>query len=371
MRRSIAAVIVAFGILALVAGRPGRSLQNAAPPRDQMRAVTLEFGIKDGSATRWDGSVSLSPGTILKVRGHHFTDKDKVNNADHSWQAATTDWPIMAGGLHPNEMPDPNVTRASTVGVTVYYQASEDAVMRVKTTPGEFEFRLREVTETGALQLLASRVQVFRVPVVEQITGPDYEDDYPSVAVDKSGTAWVAWVGYRNENDEIFLKREGAEPMKVTEKPGDLFSTAVAVDGRGRIWVVWSERKDADWRLMARAYDGKAWGRIEPLTSGRGNNLFHRLAADARGNLHLVWQSFRGGHSDIFLKSMAGDRWSGEINLSDPKRDARANDWNPAVAVDRSGTVWAAWDSYATGSYNVLLRPVRGGKAGEWIKVTD
>ncbi len=369
MRVWVAAVAIAGGLAAFVAARQARSPQ-AEPPAASTRALTITFGIKDGAATRWDGAASLSAGKIVKVRGHHFTEKDSLN-ADQSWQAATTDWPVMAGGLHPNELPYPNVSRVLTVGVTVSYEAPEDAVMRVKTAQGEFEFRPADVPESAPLHLLASRVEVFRVPVVEQITGPDYEDDYPSLAVDKAGTAWIAWAGYRSENEEIFLKRAGGEPVKASEKPGDYFATAAAVDGRGRVWVVWSERRETDWHLMARSYDGKSWSRVEPLTSGRGSNLFHRLAADARGNLHLAWQSFRGRGADVFLRSLDGDRWGPEINLSDPKKDARANDWSPSVAADRSGTVWVAWDSYATGSYNILLRPVRGGKPGEWVRATD
>jgi len=351
-------------------GPAGASSPQTAPPADRPLALTLEFGNKDGAASRWDGSISISAGSILKLRGRHLTEKDRVNS-DHTWQASTTDWPVMGGGMHPNEMPYPYGTRVSTVGVTVYYQAPAEAVMRVKTAQGDFEFRTADVPESAALQLLASRVQAFRVPPVESLTGPDYEDDYPSVAIDRSGNPWVAWTAYRGEGDLVFLRRAGSEPMRLTETPGDLFATAAAVDGRGRIWVVWSERQQADWRLMARSHDGQSLSRVEQLTTGSGNNLFHRLVADARGNLHLVWQSFRGGRSDIFLKSRIGDQWSSEINLSDPKRDSRANDWSPAVAADRAGTVWVAWDSYASGSYNVLLRPVREGKPGNWIRVTD
>ena len=66
------------------------------------------------------------------------------------------------------------------------------------------------------------------------------------MAIDKAGNVWVAWVSYQNEADEILLRclNQGtwSEPMKVTEKPGDLFSSAVAVDGENRIWVAWSER---------------------------------------------------------------------------------------------------------------------------------
>jgi hypothetical protein len=192
-----------------------------------------------------------------------------------------------------------------------------------------------------------------------------------AVELEFSGAPWVAWAAYHNLGDEVFVQRAGGQPMKVTERPGDLFATATAIDTRGRVWVVWSEHQGADWHLLARRYDGQSWSRIDQLTTGHGNNLFHRLAADPRGNLHLVWQAFRGGRSDIFLKSLHGDRWSPEINLSDPARDARADDWAPAVTADRSGTVWVAWDSYAGGNYNVLLRPVRAGKAGELIHVTD
>src|SRR5262249_37194912 len=103
MRHFTAALMLGMGMLALLAGRPGRSLQAPARDSDQTRALTLEFGIKDGAAARWDGSVSLSTGRIVKLRGHHFTDKDKINEGQ-SWQAATTDWPIPSGGMHPNEM---------------------------------------------------------------------------------------------------------------------------------------------------------------------------------------------------------------------------------------------------------------------------
>ena len=53
------------------------------------------------------------------------------------------------------------------------------------------------------------------------------------------------------------------------------------------------------------------------------------------------------------------------------QRDTRANDWHPSIAADRNGSVWVAWDGYATGSYNIYMRFVKGGKAGPLMKVTD
>jgi hypothetical protein len=64
-------------------------------------------------------------------------------------------------------------------------------------------------------------------------------------------------------------------------------------------------------------------------------------------------------------------RWQAEADLSDPKRDARANDWSPAIAVDRDGVVWVAWDGYAEGNYNIYLRAIRNGRPGNLLTVTD
>lgn len=375
--------------------------KKGAKGMESARAIMLEFGLCDMAPRRWDGSVSISEGTIVKIRGHHFSEDDKVNE-NHSWQATTKNWSsiVPTGCLNPKEIPQPHGTLVQLVGVTIYYQAPETATLRIrlkeprtlcayvggwtfeeharvgfKTMAQEFEFSPADIPECAPLPLLGGRVQVFRVPPVEQISDRDYENDYPSVAVDKAGNVWVAWVGYRNESEEILLRRlsqgSWSEPVKVTEKPGDLFSTAMAADGKSRIWIVWSEREDGNWHLMARSYNGNSWSHIQKLISGQGNNLFHRLTRDPNGNLHLVWQGFRGGRFDIFLKSLIGDSWSEGINLSDPNKDERCNDWMPAAVVDRSGTVWVAWDSYASGSYNILLRAVRNGKAGELFHVTN
>ncbi len=367
MRHLLAVATVV--LVVLLAGFPGGSALQAPGP-GRIQAVTLEFGVKDVTATRWDGSAAISTGRIVRIRGHHFTDKDQVEGAS-GWQAGTSDWPGSGGGMHPNELPQPRPTRVSTVGVTVYYQAPDNAVLFVKTAQGEFDFRPADVPESAPLPLLASRVLAYRVPVAETLTTPEYEDDYPSVAIDKSGQPWVAWIGYRDQNDEVFLRRAGGEAVKASERPGDFFSTAAAIDGAGRIWVVWSQRQESDWRLMARSFDGHNWSRSEVVTTGGGNNLFHRLAADPQGRLHLVWQAARGGRSDIWYRSRSGDQWTPEINLSDPKRDPRANDWSPAVVCDRSGNTWVAWDSYSEGAYNLRLRAIREGAPGPLVKVTD
>ena len=90
-----------------------------------LRALNIEFGIRDHEPTQWDGSVRISQGQIIELRGHHFSDEAKLAR-DHSWKAATSAWPESRGTMHLNEVPVPHATRAITAGVTVYLRAPEE-----------------------------------------------------------------------------------------------------------------------------------------------------------------------------------------------------------------------------------------------------
>jgi hypothetical protein len=336
-----------------------------APSADDLQSVTLVFGSKDVEPTRWDGSAAISTGRIEKVEGWHFNVAAKVNGME--WQCSTSAWPPFSGGMHPNEKPQPRATMVEPTGVTIYFRAPSDAVLTVKVPKGEFAFRPMDLPLQDGLFPLAATIEVYRTPPVEKISGDVLEDDYPSIAASGS-SVWVAWQGYENLSEQVFLRKgtngAWAAAVTITEKPGDIFGTAVAATGE-RATVVWSERSGDGWAIRARE-EGSA---IE-MVAATGNNLFHRAAADKQGNLHVAYQSARGGRSDIYLRSRVGGRWQPEVNLSDPKRDARANDWSPAIAVDQEGVVWVAWDGYASGSYNVYLRSVRNNRPGNLLPVT-
>ncbi len=338
----------------------------ATPAAGDLQSVTLVFGSKDAEPSRWDGSASISAGRIEKIEGWHFTAAAKVNGA--AWECSTIAWAPFSGGMHPNEKPQPRATSVEPAGVAIYFRAPADAVLTVKVPKGEFSFRPMDLPEQEGLFPLAATIEVYRTPPVEKISDSSLEDDYPSITAEGS-SIWVAWQGYKNLAEQVFLRKwtNGAwsEPVTVTEKPSDIFGTAVAAAG-GRATVLWSERTSDGWAIRARA-EGAA---VETVAEA-GNNLFHRAAADRRGNLHVVYQSARRVHSDVYLRSRVDGKWQSEINLSDPKRDARANDWNPAIAVDRDGVVWVAWDGYSAGSYNIYMRPVRDGRPGNPIAVTN
>ncbi len=377
LNRLLASLAVLAALLAVATwkqnGKDAVVYADPQPPSMAgLKAVTLVFGEKDAQPAEWDGSATISTGSIERIEGYHFTKECQVSG--NSWTCSTHPWTPFQQGMNPAERPQPHATPLVSVGVTLYYRAPADAVISVKLKNGrDFSCKPAELPEIESIYVVNATIEIRRTPIVEQITDGQYESDFASIAT-AAGTVWVAWQGYHDKGDTIFLRpyRNGTwgERVAVTDKPGDLFMTSVAAVGN-KATVVWSEHDGPNFELRARTYDGARLGAVENVTSGAGNNLFHQAVADAAGNLYVVWQGWRGGRSNIYFRSKVAGRWTREIEISDRLRDARANDWDASVAVDKSGTAWVAWDGYATGSYNVYLRSVRNGVAGPVLKATS
>ncbi|MDA2929905.1 hypothetical protein MYX84_08160 [Acidobacteria bacterium AH-259-O06] len=73
-------------------------------------------------------------------------------------------------------------------------------------------------------------------------------------------------------------------------------------------------------------------------------------------------------NSDIFLIQALGfESRPTEIRVSEHP----ANDWDPAVAVDSAGNALVVWDTYRNGDYDIYMRSVSSqGQLGEVIPVT-
>ena len=191
-----------------------------------------------------------------------------------------------------------------------------------------------------------------------------YEDDLPAIASSSDGTLWLAWLAYSDRRDEIAVRpwRDGewGNMRFVPNTSGDVWLPQAAVDSEDRLWVVWTQMLDSNWDLYARSYDPgeEAWGTMIRLTDHVLPDINPRLTADSRGRLAVVWQGFRNGHSNIYLKTYARESgWSEAVQVT----GRPANDWEPAVAFDSQGTAWVAYDSYANGNYDVFLSGVRDG----------
>ena len=183
---------------------------------------------------------------------------------------------------------------------------------------------------------------------------------------------WAVWASYSGLYDEVRARsyRNGGwtTSFPIPGVTGDVWMPQVAVDAAGNPWFVWSQQVEypardperVNWDLYAVGLEGDRWSKVQRLTNEAGPDINHRLKRDSRGRLWLVWQGFRNGQSDIFLKVLDSGKWSQTYTVSN---DA-ANEWYPDVAVDSKGTAWIAWDTYRNDSYDVLLRSFRDGQFG-------
>src|SRR5690348_13310207 len=85
----IAILLVMAAVIAgvtLFSQNPGGAAGPIAMPGGASFRILL--GVNDQDSTRWDGSVSVSPGSVAGIRGWKFADGDSTDNKS-SWKASS------------------------------------------------------------------------------------------------------------------------------------------------------------------------------------------------------------------------------------------------------------------------------------------
>jgi hypothetical protein len=375
MRRSTILSICAAAAVAAAAFyfRPAGvvySQSNAARlTGDGVISFRVQWGITDTAPRAWDGSLTVSNGELLSLRNWHPRPGDSVSES--SWKLATRGAPNFVRRPWEEEAVTPPASFMSVPGVIVDVQAASGTRVSFRTANGSFDVEPHTLLAGAPVNFLGGSVVVDRVPPSEMLSTTAYQNDFPTMTSGRGGDVWVAWVAYRNHGDEILARRFDGNawgPVQaVTEKPSDVFLAKMGRDRNGDVWVVWSAQVSGNFDLYARRFDGKAWSAIERLTDDPQPDIYPNLASDANGNLWLVWQGFRNGKSDIFARRYDGAKWSAAERVS----TSPANDWEPAIAADSTGAVYVAWDTYDKGNYDVMMRRYAGGEWSEAIPIAD
>lgn len=183
-------LLASLSVALLLLFRSGESRGQAGQAADlaEAKSVTLVFGGKDGEPQKWDGSVQVPGGRVVRLSGYHFTDQCRIVGQNR-WVCATHPWDPKAGA-HASERPGPYPTLVQPVGVTIDFIAAEDAEIEIGLRR-KFKFRWKDIPETGAIFPSGGNVEIYRTPVVEQLTGDEFENDYPSLAMDSKDRLWL------------------------------------------------------------------------------------------------------------------------------------------------------------------------------------
>jgi hypothetical protein len=354
---SISAVLITMLSLYFAGLRRPPSAVHAADTK--RTAFLIRFGVDGKADVEWSGNIEPQPDRLI---GWQFDSADEIQAA--SWKCATREENYWDTPYERRMQPTSNRDKVTVKGVVVEFDAAKGGDVRVSTGQGNFSFPADASLWSAPRSFLNGKVEVRSAPQTTFLTPlQKSSDDYPSLLEARDGTMWMAYQSYAG-GDQILIRRRNAggewsKPDAVSPG-GDHFRTAIAEDGAGKIWVVWSSQISGNFDLYGRAYDGKRLSAIERLTSSPGSDIFHTMIRDRDGNLYLAYQSSRNGNFDIYLRIYDGKRWSEEMQVSsDP-----ANDWEPALAASADGRVTILWDTYARGSYDVVARTLDHGKLG-------
>ncbi len=366
LKRPGVGAIAAASLLAV--GCSWRAPEARAQARQDWFHITL--GVTDRQPAGWSGSIEVDGGRVVSLAPWRFDKDDRIEPQRHTWKCATRraavlnpkDWYVGAIHVVPKDMtPPPGAMIANGL-----YAAVEGASMvRVHTEQGSFQFQPAAVRFGEPERFLDGRVELRRVPAAANLTASSgLEDDYPSTAVDSTGAAWVAWVGYKSEKETLFVARaDGSEKRAAAE--GEFFRPALAADASGGLHVAVSVNTGATWRIGVVSRRGGAWGDIE-IVSGGGPDISPRAAVDSKGRLWVVWQAYRQGRTRILARMRDGGGWQREIAVSENTHNA----WEPSLAAGDAGRIHFAWDAYDGGDYNIWYRAHDGAQLLAVMRIT-
>ena len=322
------------------------------PPQIEGQQFRIIVGLKDTEPRRWQGKVQVTGGEILSLSGWRFLGQDRAN-ADGTFNFLTKMQPFE-DQLRPGsyfgqtEMSGAPPQRQVPEGLLLKLRGSGSARIVLESGAGRLEFNTADVAYGARVTLLDGNASVEKLPVERRLSDADSANDQPAAAVTPDGAVWTAWVAYRDKSD-VVMASDGRRMFTIGER-GDLHAPAIAA-GPGVVHVVWPRNDNGTFHLFGSVWREGKWSRPERLTNEKGNDVWPRMAGDGKGNIALVWQGFRVGRSLILLKVWNGKTWSKEESVS----EGEGNCWMPAVAYGGS-QLWIAWDSYATGAYQIYAR---------------
>ena len=332
------------------------------------------FGVTDTAPTRWDGTFSGERVGKITATEWKFLAGDNIDGQLFHFSTHPDQRFIgSAGGSGAPIVPNGFILTAERV--------TESSEFSFTTAQGDFKFRASDLSYGNGIYRLGERVYIDRVPAAYRLTNTPEEEDYPSIAKDKNGDAWLAYVEFHHSpdhvklgaplhetpkdfaqykqpvgGDQIWLQKysSGAweKPVAVTKAGKDQYRTAVAVDGSGRPWVFWSENRSGNFDIFASPV-GQSGPQSEiQISKESGSDIDPVAVTDSNGNVWVAWQGWRDGRAAIFTAHQNGNGFTAPEKISNSTK----NEWDPAIAADKAGRVAVAWDSYRNGNYDVYAR---------------
>lgn len=226
------------------------------------------------------------------------------------------------------------------------------------------------------------------------------EQSAPTIAVDAAGNALVVWQSKGQDSGDSFGiygqwynssgTKLGHEFRINTHTPGDQKAPSVAIDGSGRATVAWQsfEQDGSDWGVFYARLDAVSGGTADttPSTEVRVNDSVTGIqqnptvAAAATGNFVVAWEAIdplAGDDASLDIYAKVFDSTGAQVTLGEQlvNSDQLRDQVTPSVAMDADGdyvVVWTAGGIPGSGSDVFGQRFNKfGTRAGQQFRVND
>ena len=212
----------------------------------------------------------------------------------------------------------------------------------------------------------------------------------PSLASDAAGTLFAAWTDLRDGFEQPYVAhsqdrgvtwtvavRAGDATSRPFDQQDNQYGARLAVGADGTLHVVWLDFRNQSWDVYAsRSLNGGlTWQpsvRVDHApSSGEGfpnENLDQNpaIATTRDGTPVVAWSNLGGARVDRGIaaarSTTGGATWTGDVGV-DGSDAVEADQWAPALAVARDGTIAAAWQDHRDGVNQIYLATSTDGGA--------
>ncbi len=192
--------------------------------------------------------------------------------------------------------------------------------------------------------------KVWHVPL--DVTGEGLRVWRPAITVDGTGDVWVAWSQQIDGDWEIFYRRytppkdggpgSWSDIVRLTNTPGADFHVVAATDTSGTVWLAWQAWRENNFDiLLAAPAEGHPWKQPRTISRSAANDWTPSIAADSQGRVYVAWDTYDKGNYDVLLYTLDKDGKSSQVRAvaDSPKFEAR-----PHLVCDKQDRLWIAYE---------------------------
>lgn len=143
--------------------------------------------------------------------------------------------------------------------------------------------------------------------VVGNTSLPVGRGNYPSLAIDSSGTLYVSYMDYNNGSKATVMKYSGYgatgwEPVGSTGfSAGKVHKPSLAIDSSGVLYVAY-EDQEYGLRATVMKFNGVSWEAVGSAAFSAGRASYQSLCIDNSGIPYLAYRDWGNGHKATVMK---------------------------------------------------------------------